>query len=882
MVNAGTTKLAQPRNPTENASYNMFFTQTSPIGLYCLVYNLYRELAYECLHCRLPEMDTKLALLATLLAVIDAFVPLSFGYASCEYLSVPSTPVLVLLAALVKLLLLLLPAFHHDTPSSGRELSLRHRQQQGSKQRQLDSSVKACPNFDSASCIYLDVQHSNKQQQLDTPLLHKHLHVPSSDGSRLSASSGPSSGGGYYSSGSRTSYWQLLVVSAVCSTVASNIMLSLLPSMAPYAWSQLALLQVVIMTCFACNNSNNSSSKLRAHSSTGAQAALCMLFVAVCMGQGVFGGRPTAPLAGPNDTSVQVIQEFPAHTELGAGSILGWGTLAAVLGTLAAHLLLLAQDAGQQQQVPQQGLCIVQCVMVALCSFLWFLVREGELESMFDDIMPPHWHAVLLLGVSGFLSTAVASWPAEDAIIAKGYAFQGAVVLAAWGSSMVLDAPQGAFFACCSFLSGVSVLLLHNGMHADPSTHGEAWQSSGKGQHGSGEQLSKRLFAACRAKVKVCRINWRALRDTLSCFWAAVTVFLLALTCWAQLVHNGRLDRFSFSHPASAQAIQQLGITSKTLMACSDAPFPVAQLYHSSIVAAQRAVAAAEAAATGKASTNVTAAVAASPLRTVPLVAADDPAPAWELCPSLTCSRDPSCTSRNTSCCAHLHVQMAAFWDAFMHSNGLSRQYTVLYDTLAETLDTGAPSAGAAVMHMGVSAQAIAVLERPCLKTKAWQHGYTLFLQGSTWRMCAHRQHPSPIVRQHMHPVRHLTPHIDAGSAQLHVMWPYQGAQQDGQHSAQLDAEAVRMMAAAARTRWSLRGEAVSAWRLCLTGEVLSTGAGLYVSMDGLQMPRPVGAELSTTNSSWASPAVGSPTFSRRAARECERLVGELLAHIEV
>jgi hypothetical protein len=730
------------------------------------------------------------------------------------------------------------------------------------------------------------VQHFDKQQQFETPLLHQLQPVPSSDGSTLSASCGPSSGGGSYSPGSRTNYWQLLVVSAVCSTVANNIMLSLLPSMVPYAWSQLALLQVVIMACFACN-SNSSSSNSRAHCSTGAQTALCILFVAVCMGQGVFGGRPAAPLAGPEGTSVlQAIQgtsSTPAQTKLGAVTILGWGVLSAVLGTLDACLLLLAQDAGQQQQVSQQGLCIAQCVMVVLCNFLWFLVKEGELDSMLDDMMPPHWHAVLLLGVSGLLSTAISSWPAGDAIVAKGYACQGAVVLAAWGSSLVLDAPQGALFACCSFLAGVCVLMLHYGMHADPSMAGAAWQDSGKGQHGSDKPLVQHMFAACHAELKARRINWRVLRDTLSCFWAAATVFLLALMCWGQMVHNGRLDRFSFSHPASAQAMEQLGITSTALMACSDAPFPVTQLYYSSIMAAQRAVAAAEEAATAAAaSTNSTAAVAVSASRILPPVADAGPAPAWDLCPALTCSSDPSCTSRNTSCCAHLYVQMAAFWDAFLNSNGLSKQYTVLYDTLAETLDTASPSAGAAVMHMGVSAQAIAVLERPCLKTKAWQHGYALFLQGSTWRMCAHRQHPSPLFRQHMHPLRHLTPSLDEGSAQLHVMWPYQGAQKDGQHSEHPDAEAVRMMAAATRTRWSLRGEAASTWRLCLTGEVLSTAAGLYVSMDGLRMPRPVGAELSTTNSSWASPALGSPAVSRRAAWECEKLVGDVLAHIEV
>jgi hypothetical protein len=836
-------------------------------------------------------MDTKLALFAALLAVTDAFVPLSFGYASLEYSSVPSTPVLLLLAAFVKLLLLLLPSFNHETPSSGLQRSGRHQQQQCTKQvRQTASPVKGGDkqrlSLDLASCICLDVQHLTQQQQLETPLLRKHQHVPSSDGSSLSASGGPSSGGGPCSTGSRINYWQLLVLSAVCSTVASNIMLSLLPSMAPYAWSQLALLQVVIMACLAQARCN-SSSKFRVCCSTGAQAALCIMFVAVCTGQGVFGGRPAAPLAELEEASVlQAIQGTLTQTQLGAVSVLGWGVLAAVLGTLAAQLLLLAQDAGQRQQVPQQGLPIVQCGTIVICNLLWFLVKEGELDSMFDDLMPPHWHAVLLLGVSGLISTAIASWPAGEAMVAKGYACQGAVVLAAWGSNLVLDAPQGALFACCSFLAGVCVLLLHHGMHADPSMHGVAWHSSGKRQPGSDQPLVQRMFAICRAELKARRINWRALRDTLSCFWAAVTVFLLPLMCWALLVHNGRWDRFSFSHPVSAQAMEQLGINPTALMACNGAPFPVTQLYSSSIMAAQRAIAAAEEIAAAadlsnnQQPTNKTAAVAVSAF--APAAAADGSSPAWDLCPALTCSDDPSCTSRNTSCCTHLYVQIAAFWDAFMNSHGLSKQYTVLYDTLAAALDTAGPSAGAAVLHVGVSAQAIAVLERPCLKTKAWQHGYALFLQGSTWRMCAHRQHPSPLFRQHMHRVRHLTPSLDAGSAQLHVMWPYQGAQQDGQHSTHPDTEAVRMMAAATRMRWGLRGEPTSPWRLCLTGEVLSTAAGLYVSMDGLRMPRPVGAELSTTNSSWASPVSGSPAVSRRAAWECEKLVGELLVHIEV
>lgn len=853
-------------------------------------------------------MDTKLVLFTALLALTEAFTPLSFGYASVEFASRPSTPALLLVAGVVKLLLLLLPSLHRDHSLNHDSITYKQRQKPAKQQQheRQDSPVKGkdqselqCPklNQDSSSCLILDVQQFDKQQPVVEGLLHKQHNSTGQPGRspQQATTQAPSAGAGSYNRKPTINFWQLVLVSAVCSTVASNIMLSLLPNMAPYAWTQLALLQVVAMACFACSSGSSGSgsgsgSKLRTNASATVQAALGVLFLAVCVGQGVFGGQPVAAASGPEEAHFLQAAHgaMPAHMQLGPCSILGWGVLAAVLSTLSARLLLLAQHAGKAQNGPSyQGLSIAQCMLVIACNFLWFCAKEGEFDSMFDEFMPPHWHAALLLGVSSLLSTAVSYWPAAEELAAKAYAYQGAVVLAAWGSNLLLDAPQGVLFACSSFLAGSMVLLLHHGMHADASTH------HSKGQQDLTPSLWQRSCTACHAELKARRVNWRALRDTLSCFWAALTLLLLALTCWVQLVQNVSLDRFSFTHPASTQAMANLGITPEGLNACSDAPFPVTQLYYSSIMAAQRAVAASL---PGNVAPGTTGAAAIGTAQASSLhlkaAAADAPVPAWELCPGLTCSRDPSCTSDNTTCCVHLFVQMAAFWDAFMHSNGLSRQYTVLYNTLAEALDTGGPSADVGVMHVGVSAQAMAVLERPCLKTKLWQHGYALFLQGNSWHMCAHRQHPSPLFRQHMHPVRHLTPNLGAGSMKLHVMFapttqnlhdahlstaPVQGLQDSQGASGSATRQAVQPVGMR-----RMHGKAATTWRLCSTGELLSTAASIHASIDGLRVPRPLGAELSTNNSSWASPEGAHPAVSSRVERECDRLVAELLAHLEV
>jgi hypothetical protein len=857
-------------------------------------------------------VDTKLALLAAALALIDAIIPLSLGYASNQFSSLPSTPALLLLSGLVKLVLLLLPASfiknpatvdnaltkkgsfcisdslsagRGDTPSPGRERA--DSPTRGHDQR--SKGAQTPPN----SGVCLDVQQLDKQHLSPS---QKRQKSPTPDST---ASQG----------GASDWHWPMLFGSAVCSTVAANISLSLIPEAAPFAWSQLALLQVIAAAFLTLGVFNSSSKGNKPGLSPMAVSALAVLFLAVLVGQGVFGGQPESLTAEPETESIlQVTQQATAAAQLPPLHLVGWSLLAACLSTVGMRLLLAARHTNRSssssssslQPSSQQELCVVQCILAVFCNFVWYIIKEGSLDSFFDDITSSHEHAILLLGVSGLLSTYIACWPASDAVAASAYAHQASVVLAAWGSGLVLGMPQDGQFACASFAAGMAVLLLHLGMQ--PELQG----GQIKAHHSADMQ------AWLHGEMKERRFSLRDLRNTLSYSWAVITLALVLVVCWGQFLHEDHT--FSFSHPLSAPAMERIGITPADLMACKDTPFPSAQLYHSSIIAAERAVseaAALDAALTAADNTTAAAAAhatptvtapnstatavqhvtanvtapspytpAAAPLAAIPspavlAKAAAAPAPAWDLCPALTCSRDATCTAHNTSCCAHLFLQMAAFWDAFMHSNGLENQYTVLFDTLTDALDKGMPAANTGVMHLGVSAQSLAVLERPCRKTKLWQHGYALFLQGSSWHLCAHAQHPHPLFRQHMHPRRHLTPEAAAGSVTLHVMWPYLGPTNNTRPLTAVES-------ALASSSLGGKGRASSTWRLCSTGEVLSLGGSVYVSLEGLRLPRPLGAELSLTSGSWASPTAASPPVSRVRRIGCEKLVAELLAHLRV
>jgi hypothetical protein len=867
-------------------------------------------------------MDAKLALgVVITLSFIEAFIPVAFGFASVQFGSLPSFPALLFLGGLVKLVLLVLPAsvdkssgFLNDVPVSRRESRAGRAKHASSYQppERPDSPVKGTKDQSSkdaqlAGHVSLELQHVDKQQR------HKVTKQQQPFPDTNSPQQHPT-----FAAGSSSKHWQLLLLSAVCSAIAANIMLSLIPELAPFAWSQLPLLQVLALAVLA----QFSSSRARVTFSGTSIVACWMLLLAIILGQGYIGSQPQS--LGTEQEAASILQAsgtaMPARSQLQPIQVLAWAALAAALSTASGRLLLLARTASSsrhQQQPSQQHLCILQCVLYILCNLVWFLIKDGTLDTLLDDITPPHWHAVLLLGVSGLLRTTVSCWPPQEELVAKGYAFQGAVVLAAWASSILLDAPQTTQFAFSSFLAGLAVLLLHHGQHVGPST-----------QHYLDEDSSsswqQRMQGLLHSEVKSRRITARALRNMLSYVWLIVTFVLLAVTAWAHLTHSGAQGhKYSFSHPASAHALEKAGISTAHLMACSKAPLPLTQLYYSSSVAAASASQpqppapsgtgnrSSHSSSTSAAAGNLTdpgaAAAAPKPLVPVatPLAAANKASLGWDLCPALTCSQDPTCTAANSTCCAHLLLNMAAFWDVFMHTHGLSSQYTLLYDTLSEALGKGSLGASTDRLHLGVSAQALAVLERACLKTELWQHGYALFLQGDSWRLCAHRQHPSETFRSHMHPVRHLTPVTSSGSLTLHVMWPLDGQslmQAAGSASdSALPAKQAAGSAAANATghsqtqqqkqtnplsplkSWVSSGRsAAHTWMVCSTRDVLTTGPVLTATLDGLRMPRPVAAGLSSGGSTAAvSSTQRYRAANRKADPACQKLIGELLARME-
>lgn len=573
--------------------------------------------------------------------------------------------------------------------------------------------------------------------------------------------------------------------------------------------------------------------------------------------------------------------------------------VAAFASALAALLLDLAQQAAPKHvRESPQVYCIWRCVLYVLCNALWFLLKESDgLDGFWDDLMAPHWHAILLLGVAGVLTSILTCWPATDAILARGYAFQGAVVLSAWGSNLVLDVSQGTLFACSSLLGGSALLLLHNSMQ----------RRGVRGLRGKGpaddSHANDPLGAALHGALKSNRISPQTVHNILSHLWAVTTSVLLVVTVVVQVQHTiSDHMSFSFSNPASAHAMANFGITPQLLSATSDAPFPATVLYASTRLPASLQANSSSAQQAAAGSTHGPTAVSTVGNTTTALLGAPSAAgagpaavttittataAAWALCPAWNCSVDATCTSHNTSCCAHLRLQTMAFWDAFMHSHGLGDQHMVLYDTLMDALLTATTSPAADVLHVGVSAQALVVLERPCLKEKLWQHGYALFLQGDTWRLCAHRHHPLAVFQQHMHPFRHQTP-IVGNNMQLHAMWKLHRHVKQPQHNSNATNSSSAPVAQQQQQEppastppgrmSSLWGasfqQAASRWHLC-SNEVVTTGPGHTVSLDGLHLPRPIDAQHHLAELSQQQLAA-----SGKGVVTCTKLISELVAHM--
>jgi len=821
--------------------------------------------------------DFKLVSLITALAFTSALFPVLLVYALQEHAYLPASPKLLLLAGLVQLTLLLLPsasnAGNSEDGNPSRKLS-RARSSSSSSSGSSGSKPVSCqvsrtvsspiaekdwrPRDEHSNPLYVAVRWYS--QDLRVPILLEESPPTSSTSSNTSQSR------------PACSYWLMLLLSAICSVAADNILLGLLSDMPCYAFSQLALFKVVAMVLF---HSSHKRSALNNSFGAAGHVALGVLVSAVCVGQGVFGGRPIHPAAFPEDPHIlQILVETSAHTPVRPGVVVGLGILAALLSALASHLSCLAQAQPQPQQQAQRQQkqhLVVQCLLGVLCNLVWLLFTDADL-SFLEDMVPAHWQAVLLLGAAGMLSSALSCWPASEGVIAMAYAYQAAVMLSAWVSGLFLQAPQGTVFACSSLVVGMAVLWLHNGQ-VQPGVQQLSWgiKAGAQGDSSAGASCGPEgcSYHSLSERWKGRLSNRHELFKYLSSHsWAVITMGLLLLTCCYQAAYLVSQPKpLTFRHPSTAQTLAKAGITTKALQAVTTTPFPVTALYTTS--RAKQGLPPV----TGRSGRGVAHKAAAS---------TDQFSSAWPLCPALTCSRDAACTSNNSSCCAHLHLHMLAFWDAFMYSRGLAGHYVALYDTLSDAALSSSAKPDAGALHLGVSAQAVLALEQPCYKQELWQHGYAFFLQGNTWRLCAHRGHPLHVFRRSMHPARHLTPSHAQDHLSLHPMWHHtqQGAGSQ-QGYKQTDTQQPGTISRVARL---LRSEPpvmeLASWKLCSSGAVLAADGSSTVSIDGLKLPRPVQADQQLLQKYQPGTADTPADAAGRSRAACGKLVAELVARI--
>lgn len=818
--------------------------------------------------------DIKLVSLITALAFTSALFPVLLVYALQEHAYLPASPKLLLLAGLFQLTLLLLPSasnagFNSKESKPSRRLSrARSSRSSGSKQvsdqvsraGSSDNSEKGWrPRNEHSDPLYISVRWDS--QDLRVPILLEETSPTST--------SNTSTGGSQ--SGPASSYWLMLLLSAICSVAADNILLGLLSDMPCYAFSQLALLKVVAI---ALINSSHKRSALNTSFGAAGHVALGVLVAAVCVGQGLFGGRPMHPAAFPEDPHIlQILVETSAHTPVRPGAVVGLGFLAALLSAMASHLSCLAQAQPQPQQQAQRQQkqhLVVQCVLGVLCNLVWLLFTDADL-SFLEDMVPAHWQAVLLLGAAGMLSSVLSCWPSNEGVMAMAYAYQAAVVLSAWVSGLFLQAPQGTVFACSSLVAGMAVLWLHNGQ-VQPSAQQLPWGIKAGAQEDTSAGTSCRLegysYQSLSERWKGRLSNRHELFNYLSTHsWAVITMVLLLITCCYQAAYlMSQPKPLTFKHPSTAPALTKAGITTKALQAVTTTPFPITALYTTS--RAKQGLPSV----TGKSGRGVARGAAST----------DQYSSAWPLCPALTCSRDASCTSSNSSCCAHLHLHMLAFWDAFMHSRGLDGHYVALYDTLGDATLSSLAKPDAEALHMGVSAQAVFALEQPCFKQELWQHGYAFFLQGKTWRLCAHRGHPLHVFRRSMHPARHLTPSHAEDHLSLHPMWNHTQLDAGGQQGHKQ--AAAQQLGTISRVARLLKSEPpamkLASWKLCSSGAVLAADGSSTVSIDGLKLPRPVQADQQLLENYQAGTADTAADAAGHSREACGKLIAELVARI--
>ena len=88
---------------------------------------------------------------------------------------------------------------------------------------------------------------------------------------------------------------------------------------------------------------------------------------------------------------------------------------------------------------------------------------------------------------------------------------------------------------------------------------------------------------------------------------------------------------------------------------------------------------------------------------------------------------DVSCSTRNTSCCAFINLQMMLFFDQFLTSKGLEGQYTLVYGSVLGAVRNHTVLPHTSDVDFGLSPAAIQFLEQNATREELWRRGYAFW-----------------------------------------------------------------------------------------------------------------------------------------------------------
>jgi hypothetical protein len=96
-------------------------------------------------------------------------------------------------------------------------------------------------------------------------------------------------------------------------------------------------------------------------------------------------------------------------------------------------------------------------------------------------------------------------------------------------------------------------------------------------------------------------------------------------------------------------------------------------------------------------------------------------------CAVLECSRDPSCTVHNISCCTYLNYQMLSFLDDFLVSRCLQDEYFVVFGTALGAIRDQSIFPHTEDLDVGMTPMALQYLELNATREELWRHGYAVW-----------------------------------------------------------------------------------------------------------------------------------------------------------